>query len=141
MFCFVKSKGNQTRYNSDQEWHVCANPHNPKICPVLALACYIFSNPGIFLAAADDEVVEGGGVGTQKGCLFLGGNQYNRFMDCLHRIFGKVLQRVLCVGHLAWQSGIALGKERHKQPCLQWIDGLAANGVHMSLCHVEYGTC
>jgi hypothetical protein len=27
VFCFVKSKGNQTGQNSDQEWHVYANPH------------------------------------------------------------------------------------------------------------------
>jgi hypothetical protein len=61
VFCLVKNKGDQTGHYSDQEWHVYANPHNPKIRPVLVLACYIFSNPGIFLAAADDEVVEGGG--------------------------------------------------------------------------------
>jgi hypothetical protein len=55
--------------------------------------------------------------------------------------FGKVFQRVLCIDYLAWQSGIALGKKRHKQPCLQLINGLAANGVYMSLWPVEYGTC
>jgi hypothetical protein len=66
VFCFVKSKGDQTGCNSNQEWHVYANPHNPKIYPVLALACYIFSNPGIFLAAADKEVVEGGEWALRK---------------------------------------------------------------------------
>ena len=30
-----------------QVWHVYATPNNPTTCPVLALACYIFSNPGI----------------------------------------------------------------------------------------------
>ena len=70
MFRFVKSKGDQTGRNSDQEWHVYANPHNPEICAVLALACYNFFNPGIFSAAdvEEDEVVEmeGGGVGRRK---------------------------------------------------------------------------
>ena len=90
VFRFVKSKGDQTGRNSDQEWHVFANPHNPEICPVLALACYIFSNPGIF-QEGEEEVVEGEGSGSgpassrrQKGRLFPGGNQYDRFMDCLH---------------------------------------------------------
>ena len=93
VFRFVKSKGDQTGRNSDQEWHVFANPHNPEICPVLALACYLFSNPGIFSAAdMEDMVVEGGegGPDSQKGGrLFPGGNQYDRFMDCLHRIVAK----------------------------------------------------
>jgi hypothetical protein len=50
VFCFVKSKDNQTGQNRNQEWHVYANPHNPEICPVHALACYIFSNPGAFFS-------------------------------------------------------------------------------------------
>jgi hypothetical protein len=55
VFCFVKSKGNHTGQNCNQEWHVYANPHNPEICPIHALACYIFSNPGAF--SAMDEIV------------------------------------------------------------------------------------
>ena len=67
-------------------------------------ACYIFSNPGIFSAAdvEEDKVleVEGGGVGNQKkgGQLFPGGNQYDRFMECLHRIVGKYPQVFLGLG-------------------------------------------
>jgi hypothetical protein len=103
VFRFVKSKGDQTGRNSDQEWHVYANPHNPEICAVLALACYLFSNPGIFSAAdVEDEVVEveGGGAGNQKkgGQLFPGGNQYDRFIECLHRIVGKYPQVFLGLG-------------------------------------------
>ncbi len=56
VFCFVKSKGDQAGRNCNQEWHVYANPHNPEICPVHALACYIFSNPGAFNANVDDIV-------------------------------------------------------------------------------------
>ena len=40
--------------NRDLEWHVYVNPHNPAICPVLALACYIFSNPGVFSVSKDE---------------------------------------------------------------------------------------
>ena len=58
VFRFVKSKGDQMGRNRDQEWHVYANPHNPAICPVLSLACYIFSNPGIFSVSVDEVNAE-----------------------------------------------------------------------------------
>ena len=45
-----------TGWNRNQEWHVYANPHNPEICPVHALACNIFSNPGAFSAIMDEIV-------------------------------------------------------------------------------------
>jgi hypothetical protein len=48
VFCFVKSKSNQTGQNRYQDWHVYANPHNHEIYPVHALVCYKFSNPGAF---------------------------------------------------------------------------------------------
>jgi hypothetical protein len=106
VFRFIKSKGDQTGRNSDQEWHVYANPHNPKICPVLALACYLFSNPGIFSAAdAEDKVVEGGGAHKHKGCLFPGGNhQYDQFMECMHRIVAKYPQVFFALGGATWQG-------------------------------------
>lgn len=47
VFCFVKSKGDQTGRNRNQAQHVYANPNNPAICPVQAMGCYIFANPGI----------------------------------------------------------------------------------------------
>jgi hypothetical protein len=91
--------------NRKQEWHVYANPHNPEICLVCALACYIFSNPGAF-SAVDEivnkhkedgvEVEAHGGDGPDrpapdcnKGCLFPGQFQYERFMSCLHWIVEK----------------------------------------------------
>ena len=138
MFRFVKSKGDQTGRNSDQEWHVYANPHNPEICAVLALACYIFSNPEIFSAAdvEEDEVleVEGGGVGNQKkgGQLFPGGNQYDRFMECLHRIVGKYPQVILGLGispgnlgsHSARKGAVMLAVDRRS--CRQWCPSVCA---------------
>ena len=116
VFCFVKSKGDQTGKNRHQEWS--------SVCPVLALGCYIFANPGVFLMStaevdamngADVDSMNDGGVvegtvdgvveGTvdgpragrhpsQKGHLFPG--QYNRFMGCLHRITDKYLDNFLC---------------------------------------------
>jgi hypothetical protein len=111
VFCFVKSKGDQTGRSSNQEWRVYANPHNPKICPVLDLACYIFSNPEIFSAAAEDKVVERGGAGTQKECLFSGGNQYNRFMDCLHRILAKYSEEFFALGISPGNLGLHLARK------------------------------
>ena len=74
--------------------------HNPKICPVLALTCYLFSNPGIFSAdGEEDNVVEGAELaGSQKGCLCPGGNQYDRFMDCLHHIVVKYPEEMFALG-------------------------------------------
>ena len=104
VFCFIKSKGDQMGRNHDQEWHVYANPHNPKICPVLALACYIFANPGIFCVSTDEEEdqPEDEYKGEHKGHLFPGGNQYDCFMDHLHRIIGKYLAKFFCIGYLSW---------------------------------------
>ncbi len=117
VFCFVKSKGNQTRQNSDQEWHVYANPHNPKICPVLALASYIFSNPGIFSSAVDNKVVEWRGMGTQKDTYSLEETSTtDSWTACT--VLWRSISKSLCIGYLAWLSEIALGKEMHKQLCL-----------------------
>ncbi len=54
VFCFVKSKGDQTGRNRNQEWHVYANPHNPEICPVHALACYrlVWADPKTIATSA-----------------------------------------------------------------------------------------
>ena len=129
VFRFVKSKGDQTGKNRDQEWHVYANPHTPSVCPVLALGCYIFANPGVFsmstaevdaMNSADvdsmndgagvvegtaDGVVEGTADGpragrhpSQKGRLFPGDCQYNRFMGCLHHITDKYLDNCFVLG-------------------------------------------
>jgi hypothetical protein len=129
VFRFVKSKGDQTGKNRDQEWHVYANPHTPSVCPVLALGCYIFANPGVFsmstaevdaMNGADvdsmndgagvvegtaDGVVEGTADGpragrrpSQKGRLFPGECQYDRFMGCLHRIIEKYSDEFFALG-------------------------------------------
>jgi len=136
VFRFVKSKGDQTGKNRDQEWHVYANPHTPSVCPVLALGCYIFANPGVFsmstaevdaMNGADLDLMNDGGVvegtadgvveGTvdgvvestadgpragqhpsQKGCLFPGDCQYDRFMGCLHRIIDKYSDEFFALG-------------------------------------------
>ncbi len=52
VFLFMKS--DQTGKNRDQVWHVYANPNNPAVCPVLAMACYIFASPGIFGASTKE---------------------------------------------------------------------------------------
>ena len=109
VFQFGKTKCDQTGKNSDQLWHVYANPHNPAICPVLSLARYLFANPGVLI----DGVIDGlndrrdeEGAGEQdveevqpevapgnrrrerskRGLLFPGGNQYKRFMSAFHNI-------------------------------------------------------
>mmetsp|Transcript_13153 Transcript_13153/g.27835 ORF Transcript_13153/g.27835 Transcript_13153/m.27835 type:complete len:112 (+) Transcript_13153:757-1092(+) len=46
-FSFPKSKTDQMGKNADSVWHVNATPHNPLTSHILALALYLFSNPGI----------------------------------------------------------------------------------------------
>ena len=70
LFSFAKSKGYQQGGKHVGPWHVYANHFKPWICPVLALAWYLFSFPDVL-----------------KGYrpLFDGGSQYNRYtMDELN---------------------------------------------------------
>ena len=80
VFRFAKSKTDQTGRNSDQVWHVYATPDKPATCPVLALATYVFANPGLTNVETFTETEEGG---NPSGRLFPGGEQYHRFMDWL----------------------------------------------------------
>ncbi len=48
-------KTDQTGKNANLIWHVYATPHNPITCPILALAQYLFSNPGILTPAPNHE--------------------------------------------------------------------------------------
>ena len=111
VFHFVKHKGDQTGKNRDQVWHVYANPHNLAVCPVLARACYIFANPGIFGASVAStttkllEVPEEPGMEEHGGRLFPGAYQYELFMDCIHRIIAKYRREFFAVGISAGDLG------------------------------------
>jgi hypothetical protein len=105
VFRFVKSKGDQTGRNKDQAWHVYANPNNPAVCPVLGMACYIFANPGIFGARADIEMEEIEGTSQHYGRLFPGAYQYERFMECMHRIIAKYPDDFFSLGISAGDLG------------------------------------
>ena len=76
IFKFAKTKGDQTGLNVDQEWHVYATPNKPATCPVLALARYVFSNPGTLCTYGEEN----------QGKLFPGDFQYYRFMKCFPQI-------------------------------------------------------
>jgi len=94
-FCFAKSKMDQTGRNSDQVWHVYVTPDKPATCPVLALATYVFANPGLTNV---DNFTETDEDGNPSGRLFPGGEQYPRFMDCLHRVIKKNRDEFLELG-------------------------------------------
>ena len=83
VFFFAKSKGNQTGENSEHPWHVYSNPENPSICPVMALAKYLFSQPDIL---------------KNNGKLFPGDHQYERFIDIFHRVIDDNSQRFQSLG-------------------------------------------
>ncbi len=107
--------------NSDQECHVYANPHNPEICPVLALACYMFANPCIFADETEEqddgvEVEAPGenGAGhpcSHKGRLFPEGKQYEQLMNCLHHIIEKYPDELFALGILPGDLGSHLARK------------------------------
>ena len=106
VFRFAKSKTDQTGRNANQVWHVYATPDKPATCPVLALATYVFSNPGLTdmscaaYTAGDDDMEEDAGVVHDVGSsrLFPGGDQYGRFMACLHRVIEINMEEFLVLG-------------------------------------------
>lgn len=70
VFEFAKSKGNQTG-DEFGPWHVYANPNKPEICPVLALARYLFCFPDVLRGDVP---------------LFEGTSQYNRYSSRFSRL-------------------------------------------------------
>ena len=65
VFEFAKSKSLPDGEDHVGPWHVYANPHEPHMCPVLALAKYLFTNVGIL---------------SGKSPLFEGESQYSRYI-------------------------------------------------------------
>jgi hypothetical protein len=100
-FCFAKSKMDQTGRISDQVWHVYATPYNRCVCPVLALATYIFANPSLTNVENFTETDKDGNL---SGRLFPGGGQYGRFMDCLRRVLRRI--RMWCFLDLEFAPAI-----------------------------------
>ena len=76
-FHFPRTKTDQLGKRSDAIWHVYATPNSPSTCCHLALARYLFANPGILLNNDSSR-------GSNK--LFPGSNQYERFMKVFHRV-------------------------------------------------------
>ena len=70
VFAFAKTKGNQTG-DEFGPWHVYANPETPWICPVLAMARYLFCFPDALRSDAP---------------LFEGTSQYNRYSSRFARL-------------------------------------------------------
>jgi hypothetical protein len=95
VFRFAKSKTDQTGRNTNQVWHVYATPDKPATCPVLALATYVFSNPGLTNICGESFNMDDD-VGSSR--LFPGGDQYGRFMACLHRVIENNLEEFLLLG-------------------------------------------
>ena len=83
IFYFGTSKVDQTGERSSDHWRVYSNPNNPTICPVLALAKYIFSNTDIR---------------TTNSLLFLGNCQYNRFLKIFHKVIKENFDHFQALG-------------------------------------------
>ena len=83
IFYFGTSKGNQTRERANDPWRIYSNPKNPTICPVLALAKYLFSHPDIL---------------TTNSKLFPGNYQYEIFLKIFHKIINDNLEEFQSLG-------------------------------------------
>ena len=81
---FAHSKGDQEGVNRREPWHIYDNPGQPSICPISALAKYLFSHPSIL-------------TGDWK--LFPGEHQYSRFMKSFCRALNHLEDdtKSLCV--------------------------------------------
>ena len=77
IYYFGTLKGNQTGDRANDPWHVYSNPKNPTIFPVLALAKYFFSHPGIL---------------TTNSKLLPGYYQYEIFLKIFHKIINDNLE-------------------------------------------------
>mmetsp|Transcript_8451 Transcript_8451/g.12232 ORF Transcript_8451/g.12232 Transcript_8451/m.12232 type:complete len:189 (-) Transcript_8451:1561-2127(-) len=83
VFFFGKTKNDQTGEKAEEPWHVYLNPQNPAICPVLALAKYVFAHPDIL---------------KENEQLFSGSDQYSRFIKIFHRVIEQNEDEFLRVG-------------------------------------------
>ena len=83
VFEFAKSKGHQDGEEHVGPWHVYANPEEPHICPVLALARYLFMYPETF-------------GGSRP--LFEGTDEYNRYHKIFHEMVNDNLEELKEMG-------------------------------------------
>ena len=83
IYYFVTLKGNQTGDRSNDPWRVYSNPNNPKICPFLAPAKYLFSHPDIL---------------TTNSKVFPGNHQYEIFLKIFHKIIYDYLEEFQYLG-------------------------------------------
>ena len=80
---FSKTKGDQSVDKSGDPWQVYSNQKNPELCPVLALAKYLLSNPDLL----------------NGNCpLFTGKNQYERFIKIFHRVIHENKETFYIIG-------------------------------------------
>ena len=93
---------------------------SPATCPVLALASYIFADPGL----TDSD-------GDGYGWLFPGGDQYGRFMDCLRRVIEMNLNKFFTLGISPSDLGLHLAR---RGLCSYAITGSTVCPPMVSIC-------
>ena len=90
VFEFAKSKGHQDGEEHVGPWHVYANPLEPHLCPVLALARYLFMYPAILAG---------------KSPLFEGSDQYSRYSKIFAAVVTKHMPELKLLGVKAGELG------------------------------------
>ena len=83
VFEFSKSKGRQDNEEHFGPWHVYANPLEPEMCPVLALAKYLFTFPNVLCG---------------RSPLFEGESQYNRYRNLFAKMISDNLKELAILG-------------------------------------------
>ncbi|KAL7538978.1 hypothetical protein ACHAWF_006258 [Thalassiosira exigua] len=115
VFEFAKSKTQQTG-ELHGPWHVYANPKNPHICPVLAMARYLFCYP---------DVLQG------DVPLFEGTNQYARYSSRMLQLYRKCTSELLDLGINAANLG---SHSAHKGVGTMAASGCTVGPSIVSLC-------
>ena len=83
VFEFAKSKGHQDGEEHVGPWHVYANPLEPHLCPVLAMARYLFMYPSVLVG---------------KSALFEGKDQYSRYAKIFARVVIEHMDELKLMG-------------------------------------------
>ena len=113
---FAQQKGDQMGLTEKFPRHLYANPENPLVCPVFALASYLTT----FNADVDPN-----------SRLFPGPSQYKRFSDIMERVLRNHQDELIAMGY----TGIAdIGTHSIRKGATTFVSGQPGGPSAMSIC-------
>ena len=102
IFEFAKSKGHQKAKDHVGSCHVYTNPHDPFMCPVLALARYIFTYPDVLCG---------------RSPLFEGKNQYSTYSEIFSKLVKENMPELSKIGARIGDLGTHSLRKESRQWC------------------------